>query len=78
MAFIEPLLTARAGAQAEAQHREVGPLGGRTVQERPEGGGRHHVFGLQGLGDPVEIEIRGTRICLRRQDLIGIRVEVDG
>ena len=30
------------------------------------------------LGDPVEIEIRGTRICLRRQDLIGIRVEVDG
>ena len=28
------------------------------------------------LGDPIEIEIRGTRLCLRRRDLQWIRVEV--
>ena len=28
------------------------------------------------LGDPVEIEIRGTRLCLRRRDLEQLRVEV--
>lgn len=26
------------------------------------------------LGDPVEIEIRGTRLCLRRSQLRGLRV----
>ncbi|HEY8516753.1 MAG TPA: ferrous iron transport protein A [Candidatus Binatia bacterium] len=27
------------------------------------------------LGDPVEIEIRGYRLCLRTQQLAGLRVE---
>lgn len=26
------------------------------------------------LGDPVELELRGYRICLRRSDLAGLRV----
>ncbi len=26
------------------------------------------------LGDPVELELRGYRICLRRRDLAGVRV----
>lgn len=29
------------------------------------------------LGDPVEVEIRGARICLRRRDLETVHVEVD-
>ncbi len=27
------------------------------------------------LGDPVELELRGYRICLRRQDLVSLHVE---
>lgn len=27
------------------------------------------------FGDPVEIRVRGTRLCLRRTDMTGIRVE---
>lgn len=30
------------------------------------------------LGDPVEIELRGYRLCLRRDQLQALRVEVDG
>ncbi len=26
------------------------------------------------LGDPLELELRGYRICLRRDDLVGLRV----
>jgi ferrous iron transport protein A len=26
------------------------------------------------LGDPVEIELRGYRVCLRRQELLGVCV----
>ncbi|GIW44245.1 MAG: iron transporter [Candidatus Binatia bacterium] len=29
------------------------------------------------LGDPVEIEIRGTRLCFRRNQLRGLRVIVE-
>ena len=28
------------------------------------------------LGDPVEVELRGFRVCVRRADLAAIRVEV--
>ncbi len=27
------------------------------------------------LGDPLELELRGYRICLRRRDLVGVRVD---
>lgn len=27
------------------------------------------------LGDPIEIELRGFRMCLRRRDLAGVRVK---
>lgn len=30
------------------------------------------------LGDPVEIEIRGYRLCLRLAQLDALRVEIDG
>lgn len=30
------------------------------------------------LGDPIELELRGYRICLRRMDLAGIDVEPAG
>jgi ferrous iron transport protein A len=30
------------------------------------------------FGDPVEIELRGYRICLRRHDLSGLNVELEG
>lgn len=29
------------------------------------------------LGDPIELELRGYRICLRRRDLAGVRVAAD-
>ncbi|GBD25352.1 Fe(2+) transport protein A [bacterium HR30] len=29
------------------------------------------------LGDPIEIEIRGTRLCFRRRQLRGLRVVVE-
>ena len=28
------------------------------------------------LGDPIELELRGYRICLRRQDLMALQVEL--
>ena len=28
------------------------------------------------LGDPVELELRGYRICLRRSDLVGLEVQI--
>jgi ferrous iron transport protein A len=28
------------------------------------------------LGDPIEIELRGYRVCLRREQLVGIFVEL--
>jgi Fe2+ transport system protein FeoA len=30
------------------------------------------------LGDPVEVELRGYRLCVRRADLAGLRVRLDG
>ena len=30
------------------------------------------------LGDPIEVELRGYRICIRRADLSHVRVVVDG
>ncbi len=30
------------------------------------------------LGDPVEIELRGYRLCLRTEQLDAVRVEVEG
>jgi ferrous iron transport protein A len=30
------------------------------------------------LGDPIEIEIRGYRLCLRKRETAGIDVEVAG
>jgi ferrous iron transport protein A len=44
--------------------RELGFVAGTTVKVVRRG------F----LGDPVEIELRGYRICLRRQDLSHLRV----
>jgi ferrous iron transport protein A len=29
------------------------------------------------LGDPVELELRGYRLCVRRRDLAGLEVVVD-
>lgn len=28
------------------------------------------------FGDPIELEFRGTRLCLRRQEVGGLRVEI--
>ena len=28
------------------------------------------------LGDPIEIEVRGYRLCLRKKETVGIEVEV--
>ena len=30
------------------------------------------------LGDPVEVELRGYRLCLRTEQLLSIRVEPEG
>lgn len=45
--------------------REMGFVPGTAVQVLRQGP----------LGDPIEIELRGYRICLRRSDLTRLRVE---
>jgi Fe2+ transport system protein FeoA len=30
------------------------------------------------FGDPIEVEIRGYRLCLRARQIEGLRVELDG
>lgn len=30
------------------------------------------------LGDPVEVQFRRCRLCLRRSEMIGIEIEVEG
>jgi len=44
--------------------RELGFVGGTAIEVVRRGP----------LGDPVELELRGYRICLRAGDLVGLRV----
>ena len=39
-------------------------------------GAEFRVVKVAPLGDPIEIEIRGYRLCLRRKETVGIEVEV--
>lgn len=40
-------------------------------------GTRVRVIRVAPLGDPVEIELRGTRLCARRSELSGVMVRLE-
>lgn len=72
-----PLASQRAGfvghiaattAEASWRIRELGFIAGTRVAVLRQGP----------LGDPLEVELRGYRICLRRSDLEAILVQPDG
>jgi ferrous iron transport protein A len=56
------------GQQLSLRLRELGFVPGTPVA----------VIRRGALGDPIEVELRGYRICIRRADLIHVRVVVGG
>ena len=78
MAAIIPLSELSPGYRA----RLVAPADGETIGRRLEDLGfvpetPLEVVRRAPLGDPVEIEIRGYRLCLRLAQLRGLRVRLD-
>jgi Fe2+ transport system protein FeoA len=78
MAAIIPLSELLPGYPA----RLAAPAEGETIGRRLEDLGfvpetRLEVVRRAPLGDPVEIEIRGYRLCLRLAQLRGLRVRVE-
>lgn len=61
-------LTADGELEIPLRLREMGFVPGTNVEVLRQGP----------LGDPIEIELRGYRICLRRSDLTRLRVEPAG
>jgi ferrous iron transport protein A len=59
---------ARAGAEVSQRLLDLGFVPGTTLR----------VLRRAPLGDPVEIEIRGYRVCLRRSQLRDLEVESEG
>ncbi|MFB0977627.1 MAG: FeoA family protein [Myxococcota bacterium] len=59
-------LTQAVGDTTPARLQELGFVAGTTVTLVRTGP----------LGDPVELELRGYRICLRRSDLAGLEVQL--
>ena len=59
-------LTRSIDAATPARLQELGFVEGTTVTLVRAGP----------LGDPVELELRGYRICLRRSDLAGLEVQL--
>lgn len=57
--------TVRPGEPVPLRLRELGFVPGTEVRVLRQGP----------LGDPIEVELRGYRICLRRSDLAPLRVE---
>jgi ferrous iron transport protein A len=61
-----------AEGEAARRLRDLGFVAGTTIGVLRRGP----------LGDPIELELRGYRVCVRRADLSGLRVEplagVDG
>ena len=52
------------GGETPKRLRELGFVAGTCVT----------VVRFGAMGDPIELELRGYRICLRRQDLSGLQV----
>jgi ferrous iron transport protein A len=38
-------------------------------------GARVHIVGVSPLGDPLELEVRGSRLSIRKKDALSIEVE---
>jgi Fe2+ transport system protein FeoA len=57
----------RGGAEVSRRLLDLGFVPGTTVK----------ILRRAPLGDPIEIEIRGYRICLRRAQLTALEVEPD-
>lgn len=78
MAAIIPLRDLRPGCPA----RLVAPAAGETIGRRLQDLGfvpetRLEIVRRAPLGDPVEIDIRGYRLCLRLAQLHGLRVRLE-
>lgn len=76
--FKEPMPLARLGIGELA--RLCVPAGGAEVPPRLEdlgfvAGTTLRIVRRAPLGDPVEIELRGYRLCLRTEQLASLRVE---
>ncbi len=78
--FKEPIALSR--LEAGQRGRVCPPAGGVEIPPRLQDlgfvpGTRLEVRRRAPLGDPVEIELRGYRLCLRTQQLESVRVEVE-
>jgi len=64
------------GARARVAKSAAGSLVARRLAEMGlVEGTEFTVVKVAPLGDPIEIELRGCRLCLRRKDAGGIQVE---
>jgi len=71
-------LTAVAAGQSGVLARSVdGEVSTRLVELGFVEGTPVKLLRSGALGDPLELELRGYRICLRRRDLAGVRVVSD-
>jgi Fe2+ transport system protein FeoA len=73
-----PLLELPVGRSA----RVAKPRGSETIPSRLEDlgfvpGTELRVVRRAPFGDPIEVEIRGYRLCLRASQIVGLRVESD-
>ncbi|MEX2208957.1 MAG: FeoA domain-containing protein [Myxococcota bacterium] len=73
-----PLLELPVGRAA----RVAPPAGSATIPTRLEDlgfvpGTRLRVLRRAPFGDPIELEIRGYRLCLRAEQIVGLRVQLE-
>ena len=73
-----PLLELPVGRAA----RIAPPVGSEAIPSRLEDlgfvpGTRLVVVRRAPFGDPIELEIRGYRLCLRAEQIVGLRVELE-
>jgi len=73
-----PLLELQVGRAA----RIAAPVGPAAIPSRLEDlgfvpGTRLRVLRRAPFGDPIEIEIRGYRLCLRAEQIVGLRVQLE-
>lgn len=69
-----PLTALEVGQAGVLEPIEEGAIPLRLSELGFVGGTRVRVVRRGALGDPLELELRGYRICLRSDDLVGLRV----
>ncbi len=72
-----PFAEVRTGMRARVARAPIGTVEAKRLQEMGlTEGAEFEVLRVAPLGDPVEIQLRGYRLCLRRRETVGVEVEV--